>query len=486
MFPYTQVIVSRLLSVVMTLALLMAKFSLISHLLCTQQKNMASNAKRILSGLVILLTSLYFLTYLQTLQQRTLLTWHSSRLGNNDKTLREQRDDHVTTPHLRFKADPIPNSLFDFVDDLPIKPLKPKEKKCMDILYIKTHKTGSETVATMFRRFGLRNNLTFARPIGNYQTRNNLGWPWTFKKSYVHPSKTGKFNILCDHSIFTGKEMYDIMNEDVVTVASLRDPFSHMKSAFSYFKMQEYARMKNTINTTDTFEEFLLDMAGYDKIYKENSAMCVPHHVSVTQHAQARDLGFPLGFQGMRDQSQNVTFIYHFLESISSQVNIPLITEYFNHSLILMKRILRWSHFDILYSIRNPTNKSKKHKTYSIYPEHIRQNALKWNYLDVLLHRLMNRTLWENIKHMPDFNEELDHFEKTLSMVVTACNRASLQRNIPVLTVPASTWDDGFIVRSTDCYRMSASLQKEIHQLIESNVEQKYKQPKVWHTIPGC
>ena len=269
---------------------------------------------------------------------------------SHNKIIMEPQHGH----HIRFIADPTPEEMYAFADSIPLRTIKPRAVKCKDILYIKTHKTGSETCATMFRRFGLENNLTLALPLGEAVTRNNLGWPWKFKKSWVYPSLTGKYNILLDHSIFTPEIQYDVMHEDVVTVTSVRDSFSHMKSAFEYFEVAKTVGIK----TEDPYGKYLLDLKMYGNKYRsrKSSVRCVPPKVSVVWNSQALDLGFALGFDGTEDKSSDEAYIKSFLTNTSHQIDVPIIMEYFNESLLILKHVLNWSFKDILYLKRNPSH----------------------------------------------------------------------------------------------------------------------------------
>ena len=104
-----------------------------------------------------------------------------------------------------------------------------------DFVYIKEIKCASQTLVNVFRRFGLERNLSFVTPIGK---KIYLGWPWLIQERYYRPSKTDKFNILCEHAIFDERLMRKLMPDDVVFIASLREPFAQFKSMFNYYAFQ--------------------------------------------------------------------------------------------------------------------------------------------------------------------------------------------------------------------------------------------------------
>ena len=436
----------------------------------------------------LLYFSFCYVSAFQHLQHVGGPTKHSTNASVNRKET-SHNSTIIIQPHgpqIRFIADPIPEELYTFVDSIPLRTIKPRTVKCKDVLYIKTHKTGSETCATMFRRFGLENNLTLALPLGEAKTRNNLGWPWKFKKSWVYPSVTGKYNILLDHSIFTPEVQYDVMHEDVVTVTSVRDSFSHMKSAFEYFQVAKTISVK----AEDPYGEYLLDLKMYDNKYRlRKSFHCVPPKVSAVWNSQALDLGFPLGFDGTEDKSSDEAYIKYFLTNISRQIDVPIIMQYFNESLLVLKYALNWSFKDILYLKRNPSH--YKHRTYGT---DVTKNAINWNNVDTLLYRLLNRTLWHQIDQIGtgNFNRELLYFAELLGNVTHICKSKDVTQKMlmnnhdVVLPVQKSEWGGSFNVTYRDCYMLGAPLRNELRQDILQNMNRKYLDaPKPW-TIPGC
>ena len=75
----------------------------------------------------------------------------------------------------------------------------------------------------------------------------------------MYPSVTGKCNISLEHSTFTPEVQCDVMHEDV-TVTSVTDSSSHMKSAFEYFEVVKAVGIK----AEDPYGEYLLDLKTYD------------------------------------------------------------------------------------------------------------------------------------------------------------------------------------------------------------------------------
>ena len=82
-------------------------------------------------------------------------------------------------------------------------------------------------------------NLSFVLPVDG---RNNLGWPEPLDKGIFRPSKTGGYNILCEHTILTLPLMTDIMPKGGT---SIREPMEHLKSEFNYFNLRKNCGIKS-------------------------------------------------------------------------------------------------------------------------------------------------------------------------------------------------------------------------------------------------
>ena len=77
-----------------------------------------------------------------------------------------------------------------------------------DFVYVKMIKCASETLASMFRRFGLRRNLSFVLPMGR---KVYVGWPYQIRDDMYRHTDTNKFNILVDHAIYNESTMKALM-----------------------------------------------------------------------------------------------------------------------------------------------------------------------------------------------------------------------------------------------------------------------------------
>lgn len=77
------------------------------------------------------------------------------------------------------------------------------------IVFIKTHKTGSSTLANVMYRFGEKRKLKFMLPVDDLR----LGWPQPFPGNYVHQTNVTneEFDIVAHHSVFNHETMVNVI-----------------------------------------------------------------------------------------------------------------------------------------------------------------------------------------------------------------------------------------------------------------------------------
>ena len=372
---------------------------------------------------------------------------------------------------LSYIAPAIPGELIEYVKNTKSPHKRPDCKVQMpkkNFVYIKTHKTGSDTLSALFRRFVYHRNLSEVLPLGEKFT---LGWPYDLKREYNRPSETLGFNVLLDHSKYTENYMKEIMPKDSVYITSWRETFSHLKSAMAYFMIRECSGIQE--EPADGMEVFLKNLKHYDNIYKilppENPFRkvfaCTPKNISMARNSMAADLGFPVGFpKGVYpDYSDNFTAIKQWLEHSNKVFSVVLLSDYFDHSLIMFKRMMCWSTKDILYERMNSWNTNYRPK----YRQELVDNFRRWSAADYLAFELFNKTLWDRIAEWgyDDFMAELTEYEKTLSVARRFCRSVRKGVEMPeYLEVPPSNWDSGFKVHHDDCQSIGHHMRDTVKQ----------------------
>ena len=127
----------------------------------------------------------------------------------------------------------------------PLFDTKPWVKNCsakQNLIFAKTHKTGSSTLQNIFLRYGWKHNLTFAVP----QAKT---WMFSFKErfraEFAHKyswSPRNVFNFFIFHSIWNKYQVRKLVpNGPVITI--LRDPVDVFESGYVYMGLEKRYRM---------------------------------------------------------------------------------------------------------------------------------------------------------------------------------------------------------------------------------------------------
>ena len=105
-----------------------------------------------------------------------------------------------------------------------------------DFVYVKMIKCASETLASMFRRFGLRRNLSFVLPVGR---KIYVGWPHQIRDDMYRHTDTNRFNILVDHAIYNKSTMKTLMTPDKTCIRFSTAEFEAITTKFLLVKRDQ-------------------------------------------------------------------------------------------------------------------------------------------------------------------------------------------------------------------------------------------------------
>ena len=275
------------------------------------------------------------------------------------------------------------------------------------IVFIKSHKTGSTTVASIFQRFGYKHDLLFALPLTHshiFSTKD------LFSRKSVVPMPPSllkdnrRYDILTNHAVYNRKEM-DAVVPNAKYIAIVRDPVYQFESAFGYF---EWANKGMGLGQhPNPFEAFMMDPLYYytTKNYRWKTA---------SKNGQLYDFGiFPNSYKNMSEASLQAK-----IKQIDKEFDLVLLTEYFDESLILLKQLMCWEYDDIIYLSKGVR---KDDHRYNISDE-MKLKIRRWNAGDVLLYDHFNRTLWEKVaKYGLSFESDLAELRRLKQITTHKC-----------------------------------------------------------------
>ena len=276
----------------------------------------------------------------------------------------------------------------------------PTCKPVNNILFLKVHKTGSSTVTNILNRYGDRRDLLFALPV----ERNHFNWPHLFLLNYTMPIGRAP-NILCNHARFNKAPMHWLFPRETTRyVTMIREPTKQFESVFNYYQFGK--RFLELRNVTSALESFLRNAEFYLKKGKGSGLF------NLLKNPTLFDLGLDTKYHGNR------TAVRNYIRLLQQEFDLVMLMEYFDESLVLLKRRFCWKIEDVLYFKQNErTNKEKQ-----IITSQAMKLIRKWNSEDVFLYHVFNHTLWKMIEQEgPDFFQDLSLFRKEKESMEKAC-----------------------------------------------------------------
>ncbi|XP_035676895.1 galactose-3-O-sulfotransferase 3-like isoform X1 [Branchiostoma floridae] len=354
---------------------------------------------------------------------------------------------HSIHKKVRPESQPIPSlSPINVADHQPYPRCTEKKR----IALLKNHKVGGDTVKNILNRYGYNKNLTFLIPR-NFAP--SLAYPYNLNQNTVigrPPNKT--YDIWVHHAVFERNVFKEYFPEDTVFLTILRNPLTHFKSVWNHYQL----RKKFGIPTTriDSILMFLQEPAKYDPIcgHGSHEPLCF------TQNSMAADLGFLLKdnqkLQSLKSSKARKAMAQAFVRKIQEDFPFVMIMEYFDESLVLLRRMMCWSMKDILYYSVNSKRYSYKHV--EIQGED-KDRHEEWNYVDYALYDHFNKTFWQKVSETGNsFREEVAFFQQVNQKMRDHCT-ALIQKSQPcsrygaTLEVSDTQWGPGFTVDREFC-----------------------------------
>ncbi|XP_075685633.1 galactosylceramide sulfotransferase isoform X4 [Rhinoderma darwinii] len=247
-----------------------------------------------------------------------------------------------------------------------------------NLMFLKTHKTGSSTILNILFRYGEKHRLHFAFPRG----RNDFDYPSYFQRRQVEGYHPGLcFNIICNHMRYRHSEVNLLMPSDTVFVTVLRNPALLFESSFQYFaRVVPLTWQLPGTGSEQKMDAFLsnpmnyYDSSGFNAHYLRNL------------------LTFDLGY----DNEMNIEDpkVSDLLKQLDSRFQLVMLLEYFDESLLLLCDLMCWNMDDILYFKLN----ARKDTSGSRLSPEMYKLAQEWNALDTRIYQHFNATFWRKVE----------------------------------------------------------------------------------------
>lgn len=325
-------------------------------------------------------------------------------------------------------------------------------KKKFNVSFLKVHKAGSTTLMNIFLRFAIehRLNIVLPRKSSGYGF-NYLGYGETVSKSKIVPLPANEtYNILCNHVVYNKAAFRSIMPKDTVYVGIIREPVSHFTSAASYYGFYKHLQELTTGNVP---REKVMSK------YLEN-----PSKLKIQTYFVNNRMSFDFGIP--KEKFHDDKYVTDYIRELDTDYKLVLILEYFQESLVLMKRLLCWDTKDILYV---PLNAMSSKPNFDLDKRDI-EHLKKWNSADFKLYEHFYEVFGAKVESLgDDFKEEVNSFKNIQEHVKGFCTKAvNFVRNASVIyTVPKTKWNESFTVTMNDCRLMMESELPMMRRLID-------------------
>ncbi|XP_025104213.1 galactosylceramide sulfotransferase-like [Pomacea canaliculata] len=313
-----------------------------------------------------------------------------------------------------------------------------------NFVFIKCMKCASETMASVLRRYTYRRNLSAVLPVGK---RLYLGWPYTMTSDDFRPSRRG-YNALIEHAIYNSSSMRALMPPDTVFITMIREPFQHFVSVLNYFNVFNLSntRVRQGIAAV---RDYLRHIEEYDAVYKSAQAApkryCIPDDFSITKNLLSHCLGMPTGFPlGMANITGNPEAVGQYIQDLDAEFSLVMIMEYFDESLVLLRRLMCWDTKDILYRTVNVGSYQKNFTVAALSSEEASVHR-NWCQVDIRLYEHFNRSFWKKIRQQgADFVHEVVYFKQVLQAVKSFCDKKASYGDSRI-EFPESRWSLPFM-----------------------------------------
>ena len=316
-----------------------------------------------------------------------------------------------------------------------------------NIVFGKVHKAASSTMHNILTRFALTNNLNLLIN-SKFPHINEFGYRID-EKTLVPKPCGSSFHILCNHLIFNRREISRYFPSNTVYLGIVREPFRQFLSAFVYYSYvwpQDVNKEVIRKDPNNPIEEFLTQSSYYLRRSPPNTIM-INNRMSV-------DFGFPI--QNFEQSKTNASKISEFVNSLNQMFDFVLIVEYFDESLVMLRRLLNWTTKDIIY-IKNNVQQARHDWLPFVnrtdYPDHVKSKFEQFASLDLAVYRHFRQIFLQRLTSQPpDFYSEVKAFRQVRNTVTEYCSSlfADRKRN-NVLDIPGSEFTGSFNLSTQDC-----------------------------------
>ena len=230
-------------------------------------------------------------------------------------------------------------------------------------------------------------------------------------------------------------------------VTILRNPVDHFESTFNYYQLgRTFGFGTDPVNSLENFLERPLSFFNiFNNGYNKN-------RINFIRNLMMFDLGLSYRY------FQNYTAVKNYINFLNKEFDLVMIMDYFDESLVLLKRLLCWEIDDILYVKLNERKDNEKATHLS---GRVQDNIRRWNKADVLLFNYFNATFWKKVaREGSGFYEDLSAFRERRLKIQKLCfeSRTKIER----------IWGNKYVKSYSTRNNLNSSVKMLCNNLIKS------------------
>ncbi|XP_052809115.1 galactose-3-O-sulfotransferase 3-like [Mya arenaria] len=378
------------------------------------------------------------LIVLLSLQVMQLSRGYSHYLGSGDISIRA----HAQNIMMRTcdESFPLPDGVRIFPDG----------REVHHIAFLKIHKAASGTLTSIIFRYGADRHLNFLRP----KWLNIISSSDTIIEKQLKNPDERPFDITTSHVIYNRKAFERFLHNDSVYIGILREPYIQFKSSMNYMA----PKYVYNISQTDPIQQFLKNPSKYET---------KKPRFSWINNRQATEFGTPDDVI----MNKNISAMIKYVKKLDKEFHLVVIAEYFDESVVLMRRMLNWKFSDILYRRLHIRGWDRK---LTIPRPHDRYLYRKYAFADYALYDFFYKRLWRQIKSAgEDFFAEVLYFKQIRDETDDFCK---VYPNITeTFVIDANEWTPTIRVDKEFCRKIYAEEEDWVKHI--NSDKYSYKKP---------
>ena len=298
----------------------------------------------------------------------------------------------------------------------------------------------------ILRLRALRLNLTY--PV----LKNYITWPKRdFESAILNRDELkqngGVYDLMFEQMTLNLTATRKLLRVDTKYVTILRHPLAQLKSLFHFRQLAT----KLNIVAKDPVAEFLSNPAKY-----EMTDMIDGVNVSWTRNFQFQFFGIDNVDLSKVDSDRHIT------KKVGEIFDFVLINEYYDESLVVLRRIMNWTFEDIVYLTNRKQSYGYKHMSYSSdkMAKHREWSNIDYTLYDyftkILLEYLKDVTIIQDLQYFKQLNFQIQTFCKNTIKYISAYRYGHMTQSL-LMDKLDTRFDRSMDFKAKDCLILSLS-----------------------------